>query len=201
MKTFARLALAMSVVSVLGSSALGCDDPVPPVRKGAVRFELGTVTPALKDDKGNTINCTWNGSELKMGIVDGNGHTPVDEEQGDYRVNCRVAADGTFAASLSGPRTSTTQLSFDIQGKAVQGGDAQGVTVSFADSQFGPYQSNPTASCTVSLSTAGGDNALAVAAGRIWGRFSCPRLSIVDQTDTSSCSVLAGYFVFENCDE
>lgn len=200
MKTLARLAFVSCSLLVLGPSVIGCDDPVPPTPKGAVKFRVATITPPLKDADGKTVSCTINGNEMKMGIVDGNGHTPVDEEQGPYRVNCRVGADGSFNGSLSGPRTSTTTLSFEIQGKAVQGGDAQGIHVSFADSQFGSYQAAPSSSCTVSLSTAGGDNALAVASGRIWGKFSCPRLAVVDATDTSSC-VTEGYFVFENCDE
>ena len=200
MKTLVRHAVASVPLFVLGSAVIGCNDPVPPTPKGAVKLGVTTISPPLKDASGKTISCTINGNELKMGIVDGNGHTPVDEEQGPYRVTCRVAADGSFNASLSGPRTASTTLSFEIQGKAVQGGDAQGTQVSFADSQFGSYQANPPSSCTVSLSTAGGDNALAVTSGRIWGKFTCPRLSIVDATDTSSCAT-TGYFVFENCDE
>lgn len=201
MKILARLFAASLPVIVLGQAAMGCNDPVPPIPKGAVRFKVETITPPLKDASGKTISCTINGNELKMGIVDGNGHTPVDEEQGPYRVSCRVAADGSFAGSLAGPRTSSTSLSFEIAGKAVAGGEASMTQVSFADSQFGSYQANPPSSCTVSLSTAAGDNALAVTSGRIWGKFSCPRVSIVDATDTSSCAVVEGYFVFENCDE
>ncbi len=200
MKTFLRLAFFGSSLFVLGASALGCNDPVPPTPKGAVSMKLSTIVPTLKDAEGNAIGCTIGGSELKMGVVDGNAHTSVDEEQGAYKVVCRVAADGSFTASLSGPRTSTTQLSFDIEGKATQGGDVQGTQVSFGDSQFGAYKSNPATSCTVSLSTASGDNALAVTSGRIWGKFTCPRLSVLDATDTSSCATV-GYFVFENCDE
>lgn len=201
MKTLARLFVAALPVFVLGNAAIGCNDPVPPTPKGAVKFKVTTISPPLKDTSGKTISCTINGNELKVGVVDGNAHAPVDEEQGPYRVNCRVAADGSFTASLSGPRTSSTSLSFEIAGKAVAGGDAEMTQVSFADSQLGSYQANPPSSCAVSLSTAMGDNALAVTAGRIWGKFSCPRVSVVDATDTNSCAVTEGYFVFENCDE
>ena len=107
-------------------------------------------------------------------------------------VACSVASAGNATFNVSGTvdLAGTTGGVFRIDGQFTTTGQQTGVHAFFSRRFNGDSYDATAKDCTV-------DYVQGVAAGRIWGRITCP--TMVDATNAHTCALQNAQFRFENC--
>lgn len=203
--SLAARAFFASVLSLVGLSAAGCDDPLPNPARAILE---STVT------KPSGANCKLGGITFqRIGSFKTTSDRPITDPIQDgqtyegaiVNVTCQVIPRGaTFdfiaATTRQGSGTvSITARTVSLTGKSsaqvVLSGGELGDRYSQDDCEFSTYHENGEYDATVNGQTTKLPD---IAAGRIWGRIKCGAITRTDQEPPIVCGTDIE-FRFENC--
>lgn len=187
-----RTLVAISVVSFLGASAIGCDDPVAPVGQGAVQLFVAPVPNAeLKEGE---LPCPFAQRTFKIGSVDAANRASITDGTEGVSVGCTVRQSGA-GFTISG-NIAKGKDSFGVSGYVETGKETEGESSLNID----PNLLGGNTKCTLAVDRSIEGSQLAIGPGRVWARISCTRLEAIGIQPTRVCKA-EGYIVFENCQE
>ena len=213
----ARKFPCIAALGLLGFLA-SCSDPVPPASQGSASIHFNG--PNMADAAAGKMcppGTHWaNAPTAQTADQQTTGATRPkdtikDGEQGrDFK--CSVVASGDkFAVSgtMKVPAfdKDMKQLPLPTQIQITRltiGKGESGATGSLSVADFpsaGNFYQSQSSDCVFSVQSDPTTNKmLAVDAGKIWGKVTCP--SVNDPSDpSSSCAIDLGYFILENCDQ
>ena len=187
-----RTLVGVSVMTFLGSVAIGCDDPVAPIGQGAVQLFVGPVPQAeLKDGE---LPCPFPQQTFKIGTVDALNRASISDGNDGVGVTCTVRASGAGFEIVGS--ISKGNNSFGVSGYVETGLQTEGD----ASLNIDPNLLSNDTKCTLAVERTVDGSQLAVGPGRVWARLSCTRLPAVGVVPTRVCKA-EGFIVFENCQE
>ncbi len=192
--------LSLAFVATIVSSALlpSCSDPVPPPAQGTAWYSLsrGAGQDQCLIAGGVAGNLpTVTGKAQAVTTTD----APARVVNGDNgSVSCRVSPSGSAFSVLGTIQVSSphTEL-LHVNGTFAPGqSDAKG-SVTIADANIPSGASFASTNCVFSVKPANSIEGLDIAAGRVWGSFTCSDIA----DDSKHVCSAQGIFVFENCDQ
>ena len=180
---FPLFALVLASVSALGYSD---DTPSPP--KAFVYAQIG---PGVDKDVNDSTRCKLTTEEwLSLGKPEAGVESGTMQSESQVTTSCSVVpeADGfRVAASASLERRG----SFTVSGFFKASGEQPKIRGSFTRGDTGTFRQDD---CTVTYEGQQG-----VAAGRVWGKISCPKASFQGGQDRTCLGTAE--FKFETCDQ
>jgi len=179
------------VVTGVFVASAACSEKAPIIQ----RVYLDTI---MKPGSNPAQKCqVGSGAWLRIGeAADKAVEDGASYDNGAVTVQCRVVPEGdAFSVNL------TTQLkgagdekngSVTIEGRFRADGKQEGIRATFANGQYGSFVQDD---CTVEYT---GGTPQGVAAGRVWGVITCPK--ITNDSQDRVCEG-TGEFKFENCSQ
>lgn len=190
-----RKLVAVGALVFVAASTASCSDPVPPPEQGAAYFTVSArsgeakLCPLSTAARGNAPAVVGVSQVLDANNVYGR---ITDGDNG--KVKCKVVeSSGSF--SVQGLVQSTSPATtLSVIATFAAGSKTAPATISVNDQSTGNTYSSADKTCTADVD--GGS--LGVAAGRIWGHYTCTSVLVPEaQSDCQS----SGYFLFENCEQ
>jgi len=186
-----RLGFFSCSILVLGTFALGCEEPVPPTPQGGFLvnfFDTGAACPHKSHQSMLGIINQIDRTQIAIdGIKDADITCSVKGgDLGPFAINANLSFQGTEILNISVPK---------IDGKATDAAPAQG-SVGFSSSVTGGDFFSSDQPCDFYIEAAGptgvGEGVKPTSA---WLSFKCP--SIVESN--TSCALSESYVLIENC--
>jgi len=185
-----RLGFFSCSILVLGTFALGCEEPVPPTPQGG--FQVNFVDTGAE--------CPHKSHQSVMGIISQSARTQIaidgvkgaeiactvsGKDLGPYTIDANMTFEGTEVLTISVPK---------IDGKATEAAPAQG-SVGFSSAVTGGDFFSSDKPCDFYIEAGGPAGSEGVKPASAWLSFKCP--SIVESNTT--CGLGESYVLIENC--
>jgi hypothetical protein len=213
-----RMAWKLSCTCALGLFGLvtACSDPVGPAAQGAMSLDMTTtVGPMLGicPPGAHWINVPFSPTRAQQTSATSKGALGVDG-QNQVAISCTVRDNGGgvfgVSGSLKAPATDPNGMAVNptqITLSTTLGSDQSALgSLTVKDNATGTFfssvddQGQAAATCMFSVHRLQMTDQLDIAAGRIWGSVTCPRIRDTGSSNAAEvCAISPGFFVLENC--